>query len=69
MLARQTDSSPRTRVEPEETPAQARRRTRGHVTSFGEGRVCEVDGCSTRLSRYNDATKCWTHEQEDQPSR
>ena len=26
------------------------------------GRVCAEDGCDTRLSIYNRATRCWQHE-------
>lgn len=29
--------------------------------SHGEDRVCEIDGCRTRLSRYNPARRCWQH--------
>jgi hypothetical protein len=27
----------------------------------GDGRVCEVDGCTTKLSRYNPSALCWQH--------
>jgi hypothetical protein len=39
------------------------RRTRGHLTSYGEGRVCEVPDCETRLSRYNTAERCAAHDE------
>lgn len=29
---------------------------------YVEGRVCESEGCSTVLSRYNRSTRCWQHE-------
>lgn len=28
---------------------------------YREGRVCEHDGCETRISKYNKATFCWAH--------
>jgi hypothetical protein len=28
---------------------------------FPEGRVCQFDGCETRLSTYNRRDKCWAH--------
>jgi hypothetical protein len=28
----------------------------------GPGRVCADEGCDTRLSIYNRATRCWQHE-------
>ena len=31
------------------------------VPRFGEGRVCEVPGCRTVLSVYNDGERCWSH--------
>jgi hypothetical protein len=31
------------------------------VPRFGEGRVCEVIGCRTVLSVYNDGDRCWSH--------
>jgi hypothetical protein len=46
--------------------ATARRRTRtarSFVASYGDGRVCSIAGCQTQLSRYNQATCCWTHAQ------
>ena len=30
--------------------------------TYAEGRVCQVQGCSTVLSRYNRQTLCWQHE-------
>lgn len=35
-------------------PAQTRR--------YADGRTCAVEGCETRLSRYNPAEWCWVHE-------
>jgi len=47
---------------PDGPSAGGRRRTgRGHVESFGDGRVCEAPGCGTQLSRYNRAAVCWHH--------
>jgi hypothetical protein len=31
------------------------------VPRFDEGRVCEVAGCWTVLSVYNDGDRCWSH--------
>ena len=44
------------------TPGQRRRTGRGHVDSFGEGRVCAAPGCATELSRYNPSSACWVHD-------
>ena len=30
--------------------------------TYGEGRVCGADGCSTKLSIYNKWKFCWQHE-------
>lgn len=27
----------------------------------GEGRTCDRDGCTTRLSKYNPSAFCWQH--------
>lgn len=32
-----------------------------HVVIFAEGRVCETEGCGTRLSRYNRLPFCSIH--------
>jgi hypothetical protein len=29
--------------------------------TYGSGRVCEHEGCPTRLSIYNKARFCWQH--------
>jgi hypothetical protein len=42
-------------------PGQRRRTGRGHVDSFGEGRVCAAPDCTTELSRYNESSACWLH--------
>ena len=58
-------SQPRVDVPVEPTvPADGvpRRTGRGHLMSFGEGRVCATVGCKTRLSRYNDHTLCAEHD-------
>ena len=44
----------------------ARRSSSGKVPSFGEGRPCAVDGCSTVLSRYNAGTTCSAHDENDE---
>jgi hypothetical protein len=31
------------------------------VATYGTGRLCSVEGCSTRLSRYNPSTACAVH--------
>jgi len=35
---------------------------KGHIDSYGPGRVCAVQGCATKLSRYNSASACWLHD-------
>lgn len=32
------------------------------AASFASGRVCEEDGCTTRLSIYNSRTRCAVHD-------
>ena len=27
----------------------------------GTGRICEAEGCETRLSMYNPVRRCWQH--------
>jgi len=34
--------------------------------TFGDARTCVVDGCATRLSRYNPARCCAIHQGWDQ---
>lgn len=29
--------------------------------TYGRGRACAADGCTTRLSAYNKNEYCWTH--------
>ena len=36
----------------------ARRTGKGHVLSYGEGRVCAAPGCTALLSRYNSSAYC-----------
>jgi len=31
------------------------------IARFDEGRTCDVHGCRTVLSVYNDGTRCWSH--------
>ena len=43
--------------------APERRRTgKGHIDSYGPGRVCDVAGCATKLSRYNSGSACSLHD-------
>jgi hypothetical protein len=37
------------------------------VKDYGSGRLCEVPGCSTRLSIYNPERRCALHEGEPVP--
>ncbi len=30
--------------------------------TYAAGRVCDADGCATRLSIYNGSGHCWQHE-------
>ena len=46
----------------EDPPARARWSRHGHVPSFGDGRVCSDDDCSTTLSRYNETATCSVHD-------
>lgn len=34
----------------------------GETRTYRDGRVCEVYGCKTILSRYNRGSLCWQHE-------
>jgi len=45
-----------------EAAGQRRRTGKGHVDSYGHGRVCEAPGCATHLSRYNSGSACWLHD-------
>lgn len=45
-----------------DAPGQRRRTGKGHVDSYGEGRVCAASGCTTQLSRYNSGGVCSLHE-------
>ena len=38
------------------------RRIRGHVLTYGEGRVCAETDCPTWLSRYNSTPYCAAHQ-------
>lgn len=29
--------------------------------TYGSGRVCQSEGCTTRISSYNKNEYCWTH--------
>lgn len=49
-------------------PGERRRTGRGHVDSFGQGRVCAVPGCATELSRYNPNGACWLHDASVTPA-
>jgi hypothetical protein len=41
--------------------ARPLRPRRGEVESYGGGRTCSSDDCTTVLSRYNKDQRCWTH--------
>lgn len=59
-------AEPEDATEPEAASPEpgARRRTgKGHVDSYGEGRVCAAPECETQLSRYNDNPACWRHQE------
>lgn len=45
----------------ETSPGSPRREGRGFVLSFGSKRICEAPGCPTKLSRYNESTRCSVH--------
>lgn len=49
--------------DPVSEPGTARRspRTRAFIQSYGDGRTCGAEGCTTTLSRYNRETLCWKH--------
>jgi len=38
-----------------------------HVKTFPCGRVCEHEGCSTRLSMYNQGLLCAAHDERGTP--
>jgi len=41
--------------------AVAAGRTSRRPKTYGEHRVCDTEGCSTNLSRYNRETHCFQH--------
>lgn len=43
------------------SPGAPRRTGAGHVDSYGQGRVCSRQGCTTQLSRYNANAVCAEH--------
>jgi hypothetical protein len=58
-----TGSAGHVLIDPDnEVPGQRRRTGKGHVDSYGLGRVCGASGCSTQLSRYNSGSVCWLHD-------
>lgn len=42
--------------------AAPRKTGRGHIASYGEGRVCAMPDCTTTLSRYNSTAHCSRHD-------
>lgn len=48
----------------DETKPVGRRKSRGEVLSYGEGRTCAVPLCTTLLSRYNATSHCGAHDVE-----
>ncbi len=58
-----TGSAVHVPIDPDtEAPGRRRRTGKGHVDSYGQGRVCEASGCATHLSRYNSGSVCWLHD-------
>lgn len=35
--------------------------------TYAEGRVCDAEGCDTRLSVYNRSRHCWQHTEAKYP--
>ena len=65
--AGQTSPSSETEIDlhSDDTVPGSRRRTgRGHIDSYGMGRVCEAPECTTELSRYNSSGACWLHDKQ-----
>ena len=58
-----TGSASQPLIDPDTAPGERRRTGRGHIDSYGHGRVCEAAGCATQLSRYNPGITCWLHDQ------
>jgi hypothetical protein len=57
-----TPRAPSATVPKEEaSPGALRREGRGFVASYGTGRRCDVPGCDTELSRYNERNVCFSH--------
>lgn len=52
------------RIEP--APGEGRRARRGHITSYGDGRICSMAGCTTVLSIYNGGSSCAGHSMVDE---
>jgi hypothetical protein len=63
------ERSPEPPAEPVREPAPGVKRTasRGSISSYGDDRLCDVEGCETKLSRYNAGWLCWVHS-SDGPS-
>jgi hypothetical protein len=58
-----TRSAGQVLIDPDiEAPGERRRTGKGHVDSYGQGRVCAASGCATQLSRYNSGSVCWLHD-------
>jgi hypothetical protein len=58
-----TGSAGQVLIDPDtEATGQPRRTGKGHVDSYGQGRVCAASGCATQLSRYNSGSVCWLHD-------
>ena len=51
------------------TRSTGRREGRGFITSFGKDRACSAPDCTTVLSRYNDATRCFIHDDDMRTNR
>jgi hypothetical protein len=62
-------SSPNPLAGPVGTPPPpagvARRTSRGQVITYGTGRLCIEADCDTRLSQYNQHSRCAVHESDE----
>jgi hypothetical protein len=52
-----------------EAPGTPRRTGKGHLPSYGDGRLCAMRDCATKLSRYNSTSLCSLHERAEVRSR
>jgi hypothetical protein len=57
-----TRSAGQVLIDPDGEAPERRRTGKGHVESYGQGRVCAASGCATKLSQYNSSSVCWLHD-------